>query len=601
MKLFFALLVCSISIAAQTRVDISVDLINVADDMVQVRVTPQGISTAPFTYVMPRSVPGTYSRDDYGRFIMDAKAFAADGTELAVARKDNDIHVSQTPAYLEYRVRDTWDDKEFKAVFHPSGTNIEKDSNFVINTHAFFGYVEGYKNVPYEITVLKPRGFFGATSLDRRELNDTTDVLSANTYPYLVDNPVMYCIPDTVSFMQNNMKVLIAVYSPNKIITAQYIADDLRKLASALGKFFGVMPVSHYTFIFYFDQPGRIGGARMALGALEHSHSSFYYLLEGRGAMIHEGISGTAGHEFLHILVPLNIHSKEVHEFDFADPKMSEHLWMYEGCTEYFSHLSRAQDTLQTEEEFMRVMMQKIRGGKRMLGTKTMSWTEFGKNVLTEENQKLYPIVYETGAVLAFCLDLRIRELTQSKKNLLSVLLELKDIYGPQRPFDDADLINDFVRLVHPDLRAFFDNHVVGDTPPKYAQYLSSIGYSYQDSVEENSIQFSSTRFFFKRGAKDAVVLTARSENDFTVMDGDTLLKINNIQVTPENKESVMAMYVWSPKSLSPVELTVRRNGTEMVLSATPKEKPVTRYHVARPMENPSPEQLAMRKLLLKK
>ncbi len=601
MKYLLALLLVGLPLAAQPRLDITVDLKNVVDDMVKVRVTPVGISASPFRYVFPRSVPGTYSKDDYGRFIVKATAMTASGDSLPVKREDNDLVMEKTPAVFEYWVRDTWDDAEFKDVFQPSGTNIEKDTNYVINNHAFFGYAEGNKNIPYEITILKPRGFFGATSLERRELNDTTDVLSAKTYPYLVDNPVMYCVPDTVTFVQNNMHVTIAVYSPNKVVTATSIATDLRELASALGKFFGTMPVSHYTFIFYFDEIGRAGGGGMKFGALEHSHSSMYYLVEGRGGMISESIRGTAGHEFLHILVPLNVHSKEVHDFDFANPKMSQHLWMYEGCTEYFSLLSRVQDTLLTEEEFVRDLMRKVRGGMRMLGKRTMSWTDFGQNILTDENQKIYPIVYETGAALAFCLDVRIRELTQMKKDLLSVLLELKDIYGPERPFDDNDLINDFVRLVHPHLRAFFDDHVVGTKPPVYGDYLKPMGYVYKDSVEEKAFQFNSTRFFFKRGVKDAVVLTARSENDFKVVDGDTLVKINNVQVTPENKETVMAMYVWMPKSEAPVELTVRRNGADVVLSAAPREKPLMRYHVAQPEASPSPEQQLFRKTLLKK
>jgi predicted metalloprotease with PDZ domain len=35
----------------------------------------------------------------------------------------------------------------------------------------------------------------------------------------------------------------------------------------------------------------------------------------------------------------LSIHSKEIQDFDYNDPKMSEHLWMYEGVTEYFANL----------------------------------------------------------------------------------------------------------------------------------------------------------------------------------------------------------------------------------------------------------------------
>jgi predicted metalloprotease with PDZ domain len=46
-------------------------------------------------------------------------------------------------------------------------------------------------------------------------------------------------------------------------------------------------------------------------------------------------------HEFFHIVTPLSIHSKEIQDFDYND-KMSEHLWMYEGVTEYFANLFKS-------------------------------------------------------------------------------------------------------------------------------------------------------------------------------------------------------------------------------------------------------------------
>jgi predicted metalloprotease with PDZ domain len=56
-------------------------------------------------------------------------------------------------------------------------------------------------------------------------------------------------------------------------------------------------------------------------------------------------------HEFFHIVTPLSIHSKEIQDF-YNDPKMSEHLWMYEGVTEYFANLFQINQGLITEEDF---------------------------------------------------------------------------------------------------------------------------------------------------------------------------------------------------------------------------------------------------------
>jgi predicted metalloprotease with PDZ domain len=58
-------------------------------------------------------------------------------------------------------------------------------------------------------------------------------------------------------------------------------------------------------------------------------------------------------HEFFHIVTPLTIHSKEIQDFDYNDPKMSEHLWMYEGVTEYFANLFQINQGL-IDEETMR-------------------------------------------------------------------------------------------------------------------------------------------------------------------------------------------------------------------------------------------------------
>ncbi len=599
-------LVCSIALSAQVQaqqnsVKILLDLKNCVNDMVKVTVYAPAMSENSSRYVMPRSVPGTYSRDDYGRFIVQAKAYNSQGTELKVTRDSGDVVIEGKVARLEYWAKDTWDDPEAVEVFQPTGTNIQKDTNYSINTHAVFGFFEGYQMLPYELQVLKPKGFYGATSLDHLELNDTTDVLTAKSYSFLVDNPVMYCIPDTVSFMQNNMNVMIAVYSQTKKVSAEMVADDLRPLSAALGRFFGVMPVTRYTFIFYFADVKKMPGSHaMNYGALEHSMSSFYFLLEGSRKGVSESVRNTAGHEFLHILVPLNLHSEEVHYFDYKQPKMSQHLWLYEGCTEYFSVLNRAQDTLMSEKEFFTELRHKIMGSQMMSKNTPFSLTEFSRNVLSPENQELYPIIYEKGAVLAFCLDQRIREVSGTKLDLLGMIRKLSENYGPDKPFKDDELFDEITRLVGDDIRPFINDYIIGKKPVPYTQFFEKVGYTYADSAEILSYTFPASRMFFKRGLTDVVVMSTHSENDFKVIDGDTLIKINDIHVTPDNKMEMLGMFVWSPRSDNEVTMTVRRSGEELQLRAKPVQKMLMKHHVLEPMAAPTAQQIAMKKAILK-
>jgi predicted metalloprotease with PDZ domain len=117
-------------------------------------------------------------------------------------------------------------------------------------------------------------------------------------------------------------------------------------MSAALEKFFNGLPVLSYQFLYYFEDPekGPKGKGDGGYGALEHSYSSLYFLPEtALEPNLHSMVNEVSSHEFLHILTPLNLHSEEIENFDFVNPKMSQHLWLYEGVTEYFAHLVQLQ------------------------------------------------------------------------------------------------------------------------------------------------------------------------------------------------------------------------------------------------------------------
>ena len=60
-----------------------------------------------------------------------------------------------------------------------------------------------------------------------------------------------------------------------------------------------------------------------------------------------------AAHEFFHIVTPLNIHSEQIQPFNFTNPEMSRHLWLYEGMTEYFAGNAQVKAGLITIDEYI--------------------------------------------------------------------------------------------------------------------------------------------------------------------------------------------------------------------------------------------------------
>jgi hypothetical protein len=56
-----------------------IDLVNVENDKVKVELTTPAITANTITYHIPKIVPGTYSDDDYGRYIEQFKALNKKG------------------------------------------------------------------------------------------------------------------------------------------------------------------------------------------------------------------------------------------------------------------------------------------------------------------------------------------------------------------------------------------------------------------------------------------------------------------------------------------------------------------------------------------
>ena len=553
-----------------------VDFKNINNDRVHVTLYPPTFTTDEILYVMPASIPGTYAKMDFGYFVKNFKATDKSGGYIPVRRlNDNEFLIigGNRLAKIDYDVNDSYDDTTHTLdVFNPAGTNIQQDTNIMFGAHGFLGYFSGNQQLPYTLECIKPATFYTATSLDKQQVNDTLDILKAKNYDALVDNPAMLSKPDTVSYMQGATKINIAVYSTGGKVTAEMVAKVIKPVTKTVESFLGTMPVDRYTFLFYFVGENRKDLRRKeAYGALEHNYSSMYFLPETSDqGMLKSWIAQTAVHEFLHILVPLNLHSKEIALFDFREPKMSRHLWLYEGVTEYFSVLSRAQSGDLNEKEFRRTIRQKIFGSMFMM-PKPVAMTELSKNVLLPEYQKMYGVVYEKGALLGMFLDITLREQAGGKITLLSLIRELTKKFGPDRPFEDTVLFNEIEAVAGKDIRPFLNTYFDSATEIPYADMFAKIGWRF---AEEDSIQGFAFSGIRARMTDSTLKLSVRKEdNVLGAKQGDIIISVNGITVNPtdeEENESILSM-INDPESEDEVSISVKREDDIITLKGSPK------------------------------
>ncbi len=577
-KLFIALLIFvgSLKICTAQQYTYTIDIKNVKKDRVKVTCMVPPQTADKIDFIFPNVIPGSYAMKEYGRYIAKFKAYDENGKKLKIKKVDTynySVLGAGKLKKIEYVVNDSWEEKDGdKFIFQPGGTNIEAGKNFVINNYGFFGYVEGMKNVPFNITVLKPSELKGYSYLKITSNDPTTDVLSAENYDKLADNPIMYCAPQDATFKIGNSEISVCVYSENKLVTAAQALEVVKPIAGSLQHFFSELPVDRYLFMFYLADgtktPKRKGkGLGSGFGALEHNHCSFYYMPESSNAsLVKEQLEQVCAHEFLHILTPLNVHSKEIDDFNFRVPIMSKHLWMYEGVTEYFSHLARLQDSIMTLTEFMDEMRDKIITSATF---DVFSMTDMSKNVITQENQARYLSVYSRGAVLAMMLDILIIDESNGKNSLRQVMMELKKKYGPSKPFNDDDLIPEIESLTSPAVGNYLRKYVVGSETPDYNEYFKKIGYIFAPTFEKNVFYFGRFGLDYNESKKQ-LFFTNAEENAFGIKNNDVFISVNDTVVNLDNIRDLFDTYFSNNTSPASVRITIERNGKQLNIQAKP-------------------------------
>lgn len=572
MLLSFLLAFLSCTLFAQDKYIYTTDLKKIVDDKISIELLTPAIKEKEVTFSFPRVIPGSYSEKNFGKFIEDFKAFDKDGRTLQV-RKLNKNQYSIAEATnltkITYKANDTWDtpDKEF--IFQPGGSNIESGKNVIMNNHAFFGYFEGYNMLPFEIRISKPAAMYASTHLQVERKNSEEDVLTAKNYVYLADNPVFYCVPDTTSFVVGNSRINISVYSATTKVTSKQISGYLQPMALALQKFFNGLPVDSYQFLFYFEDPEKAladkesGGG--GYGALEHNYSSLYFLPEiAFESRLKSMVNEVSSHEFLHILTPLNLHSELIEHFDYVNPKMSKHLWLYEGVTEYFAHLVQVQNGLITEKQFFENMRDKINEAAEY---GDFSMTDMSENVLSDKYQKKYGSVYNRGALLGLMLDITIRDKTNHEKDLKKVITELSKKYGAGRPFKDDEFLAEFVKASHPDVKFFIDSYISGEQPLPFDQYLNSIGYEYSPTKRIDVYFAGKMGLKYDEANKAFAFTDVEKENALGIKEDDFFLAVENIAVTDDNLDALWEKYFQRNNIYTSLTIKVKRNGAEKELS----------------------------------
>jgi len=522
-------------LAVDSPIKASIDITNVVHDKLPVVINPGRLTTETVTYRLPRIIQGTYSVSNFGRYVEEFKAFDYSGKEMQVSKLDINSWIignAKTLDQITYMVNDTYDIEdtiEFEVPLSPSGTNIEPE-NYMLNLHGFIGYFDTLKTNQYQLNVTAPSNFKHATALkivDSKLSSNSTKITNSfvgNRYFDITDNPMMYGNLDIEEFDVDGIKIVLSVFSQSKAYTAKEIKETMVKMMQSQKAYLEDMTSTPRYDIYLYLSNGKENSPK-GYGALEHHTSTVvvmpeYWSKEKLARVMFDMVA----HEFFHIVTPLNVHSQDVHYFDYNQPTFSKHLWMYEGVTEYFARLFQVDQDIINSEAFYAILSDKVKESRGY--NDQMSFTEMSKKILEKPYSTNYPNVYQKGALIAMCIDIIMREESNGVGSLLSLMKELSEKYGKNNPFQDDLLIDEITAMTYPAVGRFLKTHVEGTAPIPYQYYFDKVGLI----LEDKNLKLIKNPMPSQRRLNDTWL--NKKETKITI--------IENVNIIPMNEEVVL-------------------------------------------------------------
>lgn len=572
MKLFANLFICFcliVTASGQSRSNsygFVIDLNKTKGDQLFVDLSVPRIHSDTIIYNMPRTVPGTYSTDNYGHFVSNFTATDAQGNQLKTVRVNvNSWQISNAKAlrHINYMVNDTFDDTtRAEKVFEPTGSNFEVDTNYIINTFTVMGYFTAMELNPYRLEIIHPDFFYGSTAMKDENTSATVDLFTAKNYHEIADNPIMYCKPDTATIRVGGATLLVSVFSPNHVITSRFLATRLDSLAKAQVKYLkGKLPVDRYAYLIYLSIKPSISGG---YGALEHSNSSLYSLPQTSPEAFIQQFKDVAAHEFFHILTPLNVHAEQIQYFNFTEPKMSQHLWLYEGSTEYHAHKAQVQSGLISVHRFLQVMSDKITTSLQRYND-SLPMVFWSEHILEPPYSRQFGNVYHKGALVNLCLDIKLRTLSNGKYGIVNLIMDLSKTYGKGKPFKDSELFTVISRLTYPEIGEFLQTYVAGSGRLPLDDILKDVGI--KRLAERSDRAFSLGGIRIRENNGQFFIASTQNLNEFGkkmgYAAGDSVLSINGTLITSKNLNEILTALNIQAKEGDILKVVVVRKNAE--------------------------------------
>ena len=558
------------------------------EDLLRVRaefVVPPGRDT--FVVSLPAWTPGSYTIQNYARYVHGFTAQTPEGRTLPWDKLDKDswrIATGGAPSVVvEFATNpDTLD---------LSMALVDKDVAFFNGTNLFL-YPEGSDwSFAAEVTVQVPVGWRIATGLAPAG----NGRFRAADYHDLVDAPFLVGAIAVDSVVVDGKPVRLAIY-PDSVLTPAVrdtVMDAIRRIAQTQNRIFGGPPYDDYTVLMlapFID-------LRWA-GGLEHHNSQFDVMgaLEfapgRRTGVLGDFTRPLLAHEFFHLWNVKRIRPAELWPYDYAREQFTPLLWWSEGVTDYYGDVTLARAGLWTVDRFVASVsqnVQEVEGAGEIVAAEDASIDTWIEPTFVEESQYYYP----KGSLLGLMLDIRIREATDNRHSLDDVMRALYQNHWLRgRGFTSQELLG-YIRPWFPGVDEFHARYVSGREPLPYEVILPRGGIA-ATRREAKTPFFGIAPGEARDGGVEVLGVVAGSlAASVGLQEGDILLRVGDVSTTNRQAFGGAIRSRFQNAEGQPVDVVYRRNGQQLTQRGVVRMR-VTRSYTIRRDQNATPQARAI-------
>lgn len=398
---------------------------------------------ASVVVALPTWIPGSYMVRDFSRNLHCLQATDADISIKQIDKQQWEItHGKQNEI------------NEFTLHYLVYANDLSVRSAFINDEYAFFNgtsvflCVRGFEEIPHKLFIGDDQDTLSTnivTAMSRSETN--IHAFCASDYFELIDHPVLIGKFEDYHFDVQGHRFHI-VFTGQHNFDFPRIEKDLTKIIEHHIALFGEFPCKEYWFITLLCNQGFGGLEHIASTVLQYSRFDIPSLggTEAIGKEYQQFLS-LCSHELFHTWHVKRIKPSIMHQPNLFEEVYTPQLWIYEGFTSFYDDLSLARTQVISPRQYLQILSESItrlmRNPGRLKQSASVSSFEAWNKFYKQDAGSINHIVsyYNKGAIIAMCLDITLRQLSNNVISLDDVMRKLWQQYGSKSIGTSDDVI----------------------------------------------------------------------------------------------------------------------------------------------------------------